>query len=127
MEKLKHMMSTDEGQAGIQNFISNLKSGEAGDSNNFMPVEPQESTDAQNDNYSEGSSPFGDIDMGKIMGMFSNMNSGDHEIGGGNSARHSAMLSSLKPYLSVERRGKLDMASKLMNLAKLAPLMKEMM
>ena len=132
MEKLKQMMSTDEGQVGIQNFISNLKNGEAEDSGDFIPVEPKEGAQYSFDNdTAEASSPPGDIDMGKIMKMFSNMNSGSHDAGGGSgggkAARHAAMLSSLKPYLSDGRRGKLDMASKLMSLAKFAPLMKDIM
>ena len=149
VEKLKHIMSTDEGRAGIQNFISNL-GGEGGggvdlsklggllgnnlgaessadnnadnfnDFGNHDSFSPDEPTAGGNDN----ASPFGNIDMETMMKMgkmFSAMNSG-----GGNN-RHANMLNSLKPYLNNDRKGKLDMASKLMTLAKFAPLMKDMM
>ena len=138
VEKLKQIMSTEEGQAGIQNLVSNLTSGGGGDmsglaallgntggSNNaerdFNNSEPVDN--AGNSGGFDNSSGFGNIDMDtmlKMQKMFSMMNSG-----GGNS-RHTAVLQSIKPYLSEGRKGKLDAASKLMSIAKLAPLMKEL-
>ena len=136
MEKLKQMMSTDEGKENIQNILSNLNTdgmdlsklgsmfggGNAGGSDDVeIPVE---------NIAEENSSPLGNIDMNsmlKMQKMFSMMNGGgsDGASGGGN--RHASMLNSLKPYLSDGRKGKLDMAAKLMSLAKFAPLFKDMM
>jgi len=71
--------------------------------------------------------------LGGLAGLLGNAGkSGGGKSAGGNSnpsggSRHTAMLHALKPYLSVERRGKLDMASKLMSLAQFAPLFKDML
>jgi len=157
MEKLKQIMSTDEGQAGIQNFISNLKGGAesngdngggfdisklgsllgnfggGGNAESFDTIpENDEPFDMGSGTSNDNDSPFGNIDpemMMKMGKMFSMMNGGGGLGGGmgGGGNRHASMLNSLKPYLSDERKGKLEMASKLMSLAKFAPLMKDMM
>ena len=121
VEKLKQMMATEEGQANIQNIISNFSLG-----NTESPIETEASA-AESPDSGDSSSPFGNIDMDMVMKMqkaFSKMNSNGGS--GGGSSRHAAMLNSLKPYLNDGRKGKLDMATKLMSLAKFAPLMKDL-
>jgi|GEM_PF-2489688 len=121
VEKLKQMMATEEGQANIQNIISNFSL------NNAESSTDADVSDAETSDNNDSSSPFGNIDMDMVMKMqkaFSKMNSTGGS-GNGNS-RHAAMLHSLKPYLSDGRKGKLDMAAKLMSLAKFAPLMKDL-
>lgn len=118
LDKLKQMMATDEGQSKIQNVLSGLNSGGVDTSNlgNMLGNFANQNSDS--------SEPSGGLDMDtmlKMQKMMSMMNSG-----GGNSNRHATMLNSLKPYLSDGRKGKLDMVSKLMGLAKFAPLMKEL-
>ncbi|MCL2837461.1 MAG: hypothetical protein FWE04_00080 [Oscillospiraceae bacterium] len=121
VEKLKQMMATEEGQANIQNIISNFSL------NNAESPDSAEVSDTETSDNSDSSSPFGNIDMDMVMKMqkaFSKMNSTGGSVGG--NSRHASMLHSLKPYLSDGRKGKLDMAAKLMSLAKFAPLMKDL-
>jgi len=133
VEKLKQMMSTDEGQANIQNIISNFNLEGADMSNLGSLLGNLGDGNISEPEFSDGgdSSPLGNIDMETMMKMgkmLSGINGGGGAGGssGGNN-RHAAMLNSLKPYLSNDRKGKLDMAAKLMSLAKFAPLMKDML
>ena len=124
VEKLKQMMSTDEGQANIQNILSNFNAGDM-DMGNLGSLFGSGAASPNISGNSDSSAAPGGIDMDamlKMQKMFSMMNSS-----GGNNSRHSAMLHSLKPYLSDGRKSKLDMAAKLMSLAKFAPLFKDMM
>jgi len=134
MEKLKQIMSTDEGQAKVQNIMSNFSSNGIDTSNlgnilsNMNAGNSTNESDFGGSNTEDDSSAAdnsGGFDPEMMQKMFSMMNSGGGNGGTGN--RHSTMLNSLKPYLSDGRRGKLDMASKLMSFAKFAPMMKDMM
>ena len=125
----------------------------SGNSNDSEP-EPDEPIDVEPIIEEPPTAPpfdLSNIDPNMLKNMFAMMNgasSGDSDSnplgglagllgnagksGGGSSnpsggSRHTAMLHALKPYLSVERRGKLDMASKLMSLAQFAPLFKDML
>ena len=125
IEKLKQMMATEEGQANIQNIVANF-GGENMDMGNLGSMFSNfaaENSGGDGETSSDSGSDGGlDMDMMlKMQKMMSMMGSG-----GGSNNRHASMLNSLKPYLSSERKGKLDMAAKVMSLAKFAPLMKEL-
>jgi len=131
IEKLKEMMATEEGQANIQNIVANFGGGNMDTSNLGSMIGKFAAGNSESDDSSEnfahangGSENSGGFDpemmmkMQKMMSMMGGAGGGDN--------RHASMLNSLKPYLSDGRRGKLDMAAKVMSFAKFAPLMKDL-
>ena len=129
IEKLKQMMATEEGQANIQNIVANFGGGGNIDTSNLgsmlgnFAAQNSENTDDSMNSSDDSGGGFDPDMMMKMQKMMSMMGGGSS--GAGNN-RHATMLNSLKPYLSDDRRGKLDMAAKMMSLAKFAPLMKEL-
>ena len=124
VEKLKQMMSTEDGQAQLQGIISAFTGG----GGNSVDV-PQTADDAgrgdpgaapANNEVSNAPMP----DLSKIAGMLGGGMGGTGASGGGNAARHAAVLQSIKPYLSDGRKQKIDTAAKLMSFAKMAAIFK---
>ena len=139
IEKLKEMMSTPDGQANIQNIVANFGGGNVDTSNLAGMLGNFAAENSNGDNGSEMFADNGDSNsnhgnfsgfdpdmMLKMQKMMSMMNGSGGGAGIGGSNRHANMLNSLKPYLSDGRKGKLDMASKMMSLAKFAPLIKDL-
>jgi hypothetical protein len=112
MQKLKTMMSTENGKNQIKGVLSAL-SGRANDAE-----------EARSDTYegkpSSGAKNIGgDIDyeaFAKMKNMFSAASDGNNH--------HARFLTALAPYLSESRRGKVDSAIKIMNMMKIAKMMK---
>ena len=141
IEKLKEMMATPDGQANIQNIVANFGGGNNIDTSNIAGMLGNFASAGSSDNdsyetYAEdvgqdnNADNFGGFDpemmakMQKMMSMMGGSGGGAGGIGGSN--RHANMLNSLKPYLSHGRRGKLDMAAKMMSFAKFAPMLKDL-
>ena len=120
----------------VQQMFAAMNSGNSGDDNNDSDYDDYDYDQPINVEPIEDSEPDAPFDLGNLAGLaglFGNAGkssgSGSSASGGssGGGSRHATMLHALKPYLSSERRGKLDMASKLMNLAQFAPMFKDML
>ena len=121
VNKLKDMMNKGElsdvvsqiSPEMIQNFSSMMQNNSSNNTNN------SNKSSNQTNNSNNGGFDFSNIDINTIMKMKSimeKMNSKDDP--------RSNLLYSLKPYLREERKEKLDQYANLMNVAKIAELLK---
>ena len=97
----------------IQNFSSMMQNNSSNNTNN------SNKSSGQTNNSNNGGFDFSNIDINTVMKMKSimeKMNSKDDP--------RSNLLYSLKPYLREERKEKLDQYASLMNVAKIAELLK---
>lgn len=121
VNKLKDMMNKGElndvlsqiSPEMIQNFSSmmNNQSNSSSDSNNGS---------ANSNSSNSGGFDFSQIDMNTIMKMKSVMDNFNNKAD-----PRSNLLYSLKPYLREEKRGKVDQYANLLNVAKIADLLKD--
>lgn len=121
VNKLKDMMNKGElndvisqiSPEMIQNFSSmmNNQSNSSSDGNNGS---------ANSNSSSSGGFDFSQIDMNTIMKMKSVMDNFNNKAD-----PRSNLLYSLKPYLREEKRGKVDQYANLLNVAKIADLLKD--
>ncbi len=110
VEKVQQMLSSEEGEAQIQNLLGMLTGG-AEDA-----AEPkQESTSGIGDMLS------GMPDLETLMKMKNIMSL----LGNQKNDTNTAFLNSLKPFLKKDRRQKLEQATKLMSVAKAIKLFKD--
>lgn len=101
----------------IQNFSSMMSQNKQNNSGNNA----NNSNEVNNNNSSNnGNFDFSQIDMNTILKMKSVMEKLNHS----NDPR-SNLLYSLKPYLREERKGKLDQYANLLNVAKIADILKD--
>ena len=96
----------------IQNFSSMLN--QSSNSNDSKNINNKESNNTNNNNFD-----FSKIDMNTILKMKSIM----EKLNNSNDPR-SNLLYSLKPYLREEKKEKLDQYANLLNVAKIADLLK---
>lgn len=121
VNKLKDMMNKGElndvisqiSPEMIQNFSSmmNNQSNSSSDGNNGS---------ANSNSTNSGGFDFSQIDMNTIMKMKSVMDNFNNKAD-----PRSNLLYSLKPYLREEKRGKVDQYANLLNVAKIADLLKD--
>ncbi len=121
VNKLKDMMNKGElndvisqiSPEMIQNFSSmmNNQSNSSSDGNNGS---------ANSNSSNSGGFDFSQIDMNTIMKMKSVMDNFNNKAD-----PRSNLLYSLKPYLREEKRGKVDQYANLLNVAKIADLLKD--
>ncbi len=121
VNKLKDMMNKGElndvisqiSPEMIQNFSSmmNNQSNSSSDGNNGS---------ANSNSPNSGGFDFSQIDMNTIMKMKSVMDNFNNKAD-----PRSNLLYSLKPYLREEKRGKVDQYANLLNVAKIADLLKD--
>lgn len=120
VNKLKDMMNKGElndvisqiPPEMIQNFSSMMSQNKQGNSGN--------TSHSSNPNASNNSFDFSQIDMNTILKMKSVM----EKLNTSNDPR-SNLLYSLKPYLREERKEKLDQYANLLNVAKIADILKD--
>lgn len=121
VNKLKDMMNKGELNDVIsqippemlQNFSSMMSQNGQNSSNNS-------NNSSHSSNSGSGNFDFSQIDMNTIMKMKSVMD----KLNSSNDPR-SNLLYSLKPYLREERKGKVDQYANLLNVAKIADLLKD--
>lgn len=110
-QKLSALLSNPEGLEQIKNMAAGLFS------SGGMPFEMP--TEQKNETKSE-ESPFGDIDMGKVLNVMGKLKSksGENE--------KTRLLLALKPHLSEVRQKRVDSAVKILKLLELAPMLAEL-
>lgn len=119
INKLKDMMNKGElndvisqiSPEMIQNFSSMMSQNQQNNSGN---------TSNNNTNTNSGNFDFSQIDMNTILKMKSVM----EKLNTSNDPR-SNLLYSLKPYLREEKKGKIDQYASLLNVAKIADILKD--
>lgn len=132
INKLKNMMNSGELNEVIsqippdmmQNFSSMMKNNSTSKKNNFN-VDISSDSSPNHNTFSQNSSDntnfnFNNIDMNTILKMKSVM----ENLNTNNDPR-SNLLNSLKPYLRNSRKEKIDQYANLLNLAKIAELLKK--
>ena len=110
-ERLSALLSNPEGLEQIKNMAAGLF-GE-GRLPFDIPSEPKNEPKTED-------SLFGDVDVGKLMGVIGKLKS---KSGENDKTR---LLLALKPHLSEERQGRVDTAVKILKLLDLAPMLKEL-
>lgn len=127
INKLKDMMNKGElndvisqiPPEMIQNFSSMMSQNKQGNSENESKNNLNSSNNSTTSNNS-GNFDFSKIDMNTILKMKSVM----EKLNTSNDPR-SNLLYSLKPYLREERKGKIDQYANLLNIAKIADILKD--
>ena len=122
INKLKDMMNKGElndvmsqiSPEMIQN-VSSIINSQNHSENNSNPSNNHQATNNNNTNFD-----FSQIDMNTILKMKSVM----EKLNNSNDPR-SNLLYSLKPYLREERKGKIDQYANLLNVAKIADILKD--
>ena len=108
IDQLKNMLSTEDGQSQIQNMLGMFLNKSGGDG---------EQSAREGESHGSGAAENAEMFM-KIQRVMSQMS--------GERSRNAEFLNMLKPYLGESRRDKVDNAVKMMNLAKMAAIFKEM-
>ena len=117
LNKLQDMMNKGE----LNDVISQIPPDMIKNLSSMMSnTQTQESVDTKNTSNSTSNFDFSQIDMNTILKMKSIM----YKMKNSNDPR-SNLLYSLKPYLREEKRGKLDQYANLLNIAKVADLLKD--
>ena len=127
INKLKDMMNKGElndvisqiPPEMIQNFSSMMSQNQQNHSENTSDSYHASNT-SNNTNNNNGNFDFSQIDMNTILKMKSVM----EKLNTSNDPR-SNLLYSLKPYLREEKKGKIDQYANLLNVAKIADLLKD--
>lgn len=129
INKLKDMMNKGElndvmsqiSPEMIQN-VSSMINSQNHSENNSNPSNNHQATNNNNNNASNNNTnfDFSQIDMNTILKMKSVM----EKLNNSNDPR-SNLLYSLKPYLREERKGKIDQYANLLNVAKIADILKD--
>ena len=101
----------------IQNFSSMMSQNQGNSSTN---TNSSNTSNNMNNNNNNGNFDFSKIDMNTILKMKSVM----EKLNTSNDPR-SNLLYSLKPYLREEKKGKIDQYANLLNVAKIADLLKD--
>ena len=101
----------------IQNFSSMMSQNQGNSSAN---TNSSNTSNNMNNNNNNGNFDFSKIDMNTILKMKSVM----EKLNTSNDPR-SNLLYSLKPYLREEKKGKIDQYANLLNVAKIADLLKD--
>jgi hypothetical protein len=113
MEKLQHMMSSEDGQSKLKNMIDTFSNGSSDENSN---EEKKSEKTEENKKYSNKNENFDFESIGKIKKMISQVSLHNN--------KHSSFLKALKPYLKKNRQQKLESAMKIINLAQIAKTMK---
>lgn len=118
MNKLKDMMNKGE----LNDVISQIPPEMIQNFSSMMSQNKQNSGNTTNNNNSSNNAnfDFSQIDMNTILKMKSVM----EKLNTSNDPR-SNLLYSLKPYLREEKKGKIDQYANLLNVAKIADLLKD--
>ena len=103
----------------IQNFSSMMSQNKQNSSKNTSNSSNSQNVTNNNSNHN-GNFDFSQIDMNTILKMKSVM----EKLNTSNDPR-SNLLYSLKPYLREEKKGKLDQYANLLNIAKIADILKD--
>ena len=131
ISKLKDMMNKGElndvisqiPPEMIQNFSSMMQNNESSNQgssqNNTQNSNPNVNSETRQNSSNQGSFDFSGIDMNTILKMKSVM----EKMNNKNDPRAN-LLYSLKPYLREERKDRLDQYANLLNVAKIAELLK---
>ena len=110
-QRLSALLSDPEGLEQIKNMAAGLFS--SGGMPFEMPTEEKSEPKTAD-------SPFGDIDMGKVLGIIGKLKakSGEND--------KTRLLLALKPHLSEVRQKRVDSAVKILKLLELAPMLAEL-
>lgn len=117
IDKIKEMLNSESGKDTVSSILGMLNSGGQG-------AEKKEAPKAQQQEQEKSNNPpslFDSIDLDTVMKVtkaYQELNSKEDE--------RVHLLLALKPYLSSKRVEKLDTAIKMVNLAKLGPIVKEL-
>ena len=121
--KLKSMMGTSEGQNQLQSMLGAFLGGNyggTGPSGGTGTSGGSDAAETRNDSEQPPQSPasngFDMNTMQKMQKAFSLLNSTDN--------KHSEILRAISPYLSDNRKEKLEQASKMLNMGKIMSMLK---
>ncbi len=116
IEQVQQMLSSQEGEAQIQNLLGML----AGGSDSETSEQPQAQS-SSNGGFNPADLLSGMSDIETIMKIKNIMSA----LGNQKNDANTAFLNSLKPFVKRERRQKLEQAAKLMSVAKAMRLFKD--
>ncbi len=121
VNKLKDMMNKGE----LNDVISQIPPEMLQNFSSMMSQNGQNSSNNSNNSSHSGNSGSGNFDFSQIdMNTIMKMKSVMDKLNSSNDPR-SNLLYSLKPYLREERKGKVDQYANLLNVAKIADLLKD--
>lgn len=118
---LSKLLSSDEGIAGLEEFMKNMGMSENQNTNSSDNKSGKSGNNKSDNNETEDifGDMFGGINLDAIMkigAMFSQFNEPD---------KNTALLIALKPHLREENQKKIDSAVKLFRLISMLPMLKE--
>lgn len=120
VEKIKSMMGSSEGQTQLKDLIGKFTGGENVDMGAIGNMLSGMGGGGSNEESTAPSFNMPDMDMmikmQKVMSMLNTQKT----------SKNSTFLQSLKPFLSENRRSKVDMASTMMNFSKISSVFKDM-